>query len=928
MDPSIEEILKRMGWTTGLHIPVANNENKTLQYEIEKLMVRKAKATQSYESEESRFNAMTNHLKFVKQQNLENQNLLSTYREHLDTQEHKLLLVQSEKDRVEQEMRQMQKHKQDVETRITNKKEDLNRGITRMEKIKSETSWDNEALKAWEESLHKRDEDNELLKKFSQEDERKAKELEAKRQNMQVEVTNRKQTLAKLIGDLTNYEQILERTGKVFKQQRDERTSLLKQWQEAIKNLKCRDDAVAQVVKDISMVQQLVTEEQEKLDEQNNFLNNEVNNNKEMDQQIQELNFSGSKLRRELNELVQYVLTINSEAGTLKRTLVSTANFLEKERVRGRNLTKDIEFKQNQVKQTEMELVTLQKKLDDVKNSSMSAADRANQLEKIIENEQRQTKVLNTDIERMQGVLFRTEQTFNDYKNTCKLKEMEINSCETATNLLKKHIKKLYDNLQKQKEINYALDFKINELQTKLDRLEGETFDENKQILEEKLIELEKALADENEVKQMLQSQVQNIEDEMRRLTTAIQSDNAQLESLQDKLQNEVLSFEGGMKQTTTAKQRSQQRQVDENILRLRVNQLENIMKREDYNIYTMQKFRVELELAMRERQIEINTHKEILLAKKRNLNEEKGRLKRDIGARLTKIDQLQKRFHLAIMALGKDDDGQPLSVTHFKIKNAQEKYMLQQEGDELDAKVKTAEKEIVAMENTLKVVNTANVTYRQSLSAVEEFDQEANEMRILENEISNITATVRVRKKELANKKNQIKELRHSLGELEEKQAEIKQTTYKLDEEIDDLKRYAVEQRVKIDRADRHLHMCMKNLDPRVTEKYHKNLVIRQLQDANKSALQQLAESATRYQEMTPHITRYIYDYNLQLPGPRIQFTPTSSSSDSTRSSEYYASGPYVSSLFLTFDPTAQGGNRSSAKKSGKRSSKKQTKS
>lgn len=104
-----------------------------------------------------------------------------------------------------------------------------------------------------------------------------------------------------------------------------------------------------------------------------------------------------------------------------------------------------------------MELVTLQKKLDDVKNSSMSAADRASQLEKIIENEQRQTKVLHADTERMQGVLFRTEQTFTDFKNTCKLKETEISSCETATNLLKKHMQKLYDNLQKQKEINYSL---------------------------------------------------------------------------------------------------------------------------------------------------------------------------------------------------------------------------------------------------------------------------------------------------------------------------------------------------------------------------------------------------------------------------------------------------------------------------------------
>lgn len=112
--------------------------------------------------------------------------------------------------------------------------------------------------------------------------------------------------------------------GKVFKQQRDERTSLIKQWQEAIKNLKRRDDAIEQVVKDIAMVQQLVAEEQEKLDEQNNFLNNEINNNKEVDQQIQELNFSGSRLRRELTELIQYVLTLNSEVRILFYTFNKT----------------------------------------------------------------------------------------------------------------------------------------------------------------------------------------------------------------------------------------------------------------------------------------------------------------------------------------------------------------------------------------------------------------------------------------------------------------------------------------------------------------------------------------------------------------------------------------------------------------------------
>lgn len=121
----------------------------------------------------------------------------------------------------------------------------------------------------------------------------------------------------------------------------------------------------------------------------------------------------------------------------------------------------------------------------------------------------------------------------------------------------------------------------------------------------------------------------------------------------------------------------------------------------------------------MRERQIEITTTKEMLAAKLRNLDEEKGRLRLDMTGRQTKIEQLRKRHSIAVTALGTDEDGQPLSVTHFKIRNAQEKYMLQQEGDELDMRVKKAEQEITAMENTLQVINQSNVAFKQNLSAV-----------------------------------------------------------------------------------------------------------------------------------------------------------------------------------------------------------------
>ena len=82
----------------------------------------------------------------------------------------------------------------------------------------------------------------------------------------------------------------------------------------------------------------------------------------------------------------------------------------------------------------------------------------------------------------------------------------------------------------------------------------------------------------------------------MRRVTAAISAEANSIEAVKGKLQDQILLFEGGLKQASAAKLKSQQRQVEENVFRLKVAQLRKGLSREEKNIYDLQKFRLELE--------------------------------------------------------------------------------------------------------------------------------------------------------------------------------------------------------------------------------------------------------------------------------------------------------------------------------------------
>ena len=82
----------------------------------------------------------------------------------------------------------------------------------------------------------------------------------------------------------------------------------------------------------------------------------------------------------------------------------------------------------------------------------------------------------------------------------------------------------------------------------------------------------------------------------MRKMSNCLSNENDELERLRSKKQDLLLLLDGGEKRLKTAQSRNEEKQVEENIMRLRVSQLERMTLNVSDKVYDLEKYRLHLE--------------------------------------------------------------------------------------------------------------------------------------------------------------------------------------------------------------------------------------------------------------------------------------------------------------------------------------------
>lgn len=330
--------------------------------------------------------------------------------------------------------------------------------------------------------------------------------------------------------------------------------------------------------------------------------------------------------------------------------------------------------------------------------------------------------------------------------------------------------------------------------------------------------------------------------------------------------------MEGGEKQLKIIHQQNQEKLVEQNLLKIRIAQMEKQIAKQTDKAYSLEKHKVELEAAMMDRLIDIKSQMNILFMKRKCLIEERAQLKADVADRLLKIEQLKKRYELSMDLLGKNDDGTTVTPVQIKIEMAQEKYLLLNKGNEMNEKILKAEEELRCLENMVKVMNFSNDQYRKIFETVTESSPEVKRMNELKEKYSQATADLKALKERLVELLDHIEVLDHQRLELIKELEEVQRTKLDNNDALLKIHKEIVDQETKIERAQRDMKTALKAAKRHVKDQefirlFEKDNIIKERDEQNNSSLQQVADLVESIPDMSQTVTRHFLERGLSLP-------------------------------------------------------------
>ncbi|CAH0406074.1 unnamed protein product [Chilo suppressalis] len=802
------QLLEELGWNQGIRIPLANPDNQILetvlidrQNEIQRL--KETLILQNQKRDD--LNKYKHHVHTEYQ---ENTRLLFAHKQQLEQEVKLRQLSCNEAERLDRDIVDCAKQSKDINNRIDRLQNNIARLLKKADSLKTEVCGERGALQEWRAALERSAGDISAIEQFTKQDLSKAKALETKRQKLKQEHDRMHERLNQLVSNLSAEERACERISEQVMEGMEQRKQMMMMWTNAVENLRQRDTDIRHIREDYVVLDTEAKNIAEQCREQQTFCDQQRGNNADTEREIMAMTQRLGHIRTSFQQLLDQNTALDSDMHCLQRELAHLRNALEKLHMENRHIMDEQHRKDDTLSKINGKIRDLKEKLTDSLDKSKSSEKRAKELQDILNDEERYASQLTVNQQRAMHCSFVEQQKLLALKNEEKLFHMQLKASKAVMSKLDTKQRNIEKNLQSQKEGLYSICYQVETIGARVAHMEGAQAErECSEQLAGRENRLKDVCARHAARVALLERHSAKLHDDMRRLARDLEAKNADNIKLQSRLKTAMLNVEGGDKDLQTSRDVWRRLRVEEALLRLRVAHAARAMAGLDDTAFTLDTQRLQLDAAMNERLVEIAARRDMFSVQKRALFEDCGKLRCEIREREQRIDQLKKRYEIFIGSLGKDDSGQQLSVTFFKIKFAAERAELRTRGAALDADIGRREKDVSALEATLRVVHAAHQHFMHHMSPLASDTPEIEELNGLTKQYYEMRDELKLQNSRIAELEQLVSDKSSRLTMLSDKNKQLTARQNESESDLDAARERVSRQESRLQNAHEVVH-------------------------------------------------------------------------------------------------------------------------
>ncbi|KAJ3311127.1 Coiled-coil domain-containing protein 39 [Blyttiomyces sp. JEL0837] len=880
-----------LSFDDNLHVhsipPFANAENKGIAARIRERESKLSSLLSVLEDNTSRSQAMHSHLKNVQQELNHTQALYDAKLREIETEDHFKQLAERESGRLSLEIKRIEKEIADITDQLNTIQNNIYRGNEKIENIRTELKMEKEELDEWLRVQAEKEEDNFALLKYTKEDDMRIKELSLSIEKLMHEVNKRKANLNAEVTETQVAQIELDKTTEAFKRLHQERKDLIQQWENAIKAMHRRDQEIFEAQERYQKIKEEMQEKQKIIDEKQAFLDLQLANNADTEKKIGLTDRAVTKFRMEFTESSNILAQLQDEVDIVKNTLHKGSVDLTNRKTELSNLKADLNDKQLRLEKEKMNKNHMRNKLARVTDETMTMEAKAAELLEMLKAEELRNKKLDRDLKVLREQQFKQNQELFKLRQEEKNLSAEITGGEAALKNLKGNIHKLDQEALKQQALLYATEFQIQQLERKVRRAQGDRTDEEKELLLQRIEELNGELEEQNRKYVVLNTQLKKSQEDLRQAKRKLANLQKEQDNVTENIEELNLYTESAGNQLNAKIKEKEELMVDENILRLELRKLRGFLNARADEVFSLETRQVSLQLALEERTKEISIHNDMLRLQMKNAEEERHSANAELRDRIGKVEKLKRRYEILMTQFAPEEGEEEHSQAYYVIKAAQEREELQREGDELDAKIRKAEKEIKALENTLKLMNDRNEDYRMNLYKAELNATDVQHKEMLEQQYRAAMERYKARRQEIQTHQENLLSLERALSSISSDESSRIQAVNVIQNKLNSMDKEIKEQAVKRDRAFKQCNKNAKEMRERSKQQQQSDqdsgvafeemdFKIRECKDLGNLVQSELARIVEQFPEASIKIMDLYNEKNLAPPSRPLSRVPS----------------------------------------------------